>query len=351
MTVIAFQSFQGMNPDITPPLLPENFAVEATNVFTDQGALDTWKALKQVGTSPIWNSKTGTLKSLYLLDNTRWLAFTEAVHFAQMQKESNADWETVFTGLDAPRYTNKTLAVSGGGTAYPEVSYLLGIPAPGDTKTLVATKSNKATPANSKRASWQISGTVADATGDRIARSYIYTYVTSIESGKREGPPSAASNIVYSNDDEDIVLTPLVGGFSAPAGAYQIKYIRIYVSGTGGTYNYHSEVEITGQSSITITDNGYGDPITTTTWDGPPDALTGIVTMANGMLAGYVGNNLYFSEPYQSHAWPGDYIKPMDYPISGLAAIGNINAALLPAFLLCIQLLAKPYLCGSPILC
>ena len=320
MTVIAFQSFQGMNPDITPPLLPENFAVEATNVFTDQGAIDTWKAPKQVGMSPVWNSKTGTLKSLYLLDNMRWLAFAETVHFAQMQKESNADWETVFTGLDAPRYTNKTLAVSGGGTSYPEVSYLLGIPAPVDTKTLVATKSNKATPANSKRASWQITGTVNDAIGDRIARSYIYTFVTA---EGREGPPSAASNIVYTNDDEQVTLTAATGNITAPTGAYKITKARIYVSSTGGTFNYLKEISLP-QTSVVITDNGYGDPIETTTWDGPPDALSGIVTMANGMLAGYVGNNLYLSEPYQSHAWPSDYIKPMDYPILGLAAIGNM---------------------------
>lgn len=320
MTVLAFNSFHGMNPDIAPPLLPENFAVEATNVFTDQGALDTWKAPKQVGISPVWNTKAGALKSLYLLDNTRWLAFAEVVNFALMQKESNANWETVFTGLDAPRYTDKTLAVSGGGTAYPEVSYLLGIPAPADTKTLVATKSAKATPANSKRASWQIAGTVSDAIGDRIARSYVYTFVTA---EGREGPPSAASNIVYTNDDEYVTLTALTGSITAPTGAYNITKARIYVSATGGTFNYLKEITLP-QTTVSITDNGFGDPIETTTWDGPPDALTGIVTMANGMLAGYVGNNLYFSEPYQSHAWPGDYVKPMDYPIVGLAAIGNM---------------------------
>jgi hypothetical protein len=320
MTVIALTSFVGANSDISPPLLDSQFAVEATNVFTDQGALDTWKSPKQVGISPPWNTKTGTIKSLFLLDNTRWLAFVEDVDFALMQKESNADWETIFTGLDAPRYTDKTLSVSGGGTAYPEVSYLLGIPAPEDTKTLVATKHTKATPSNSVRASWQIAGTVSDAIGDRIARSYVYTFVTA---EGREGPPSSASNIVYTNDDEYVTLAALTGSITAPTGAYNITKARIYVAGTGGTFNYLKEISLP-QTSVDITDNTFGTAIETTTWDGPPDGLTGIVTMANGILAGYVGNNLYFSEPYQSHAWPGDYVKPMDYDIVGLAAIGNM---------------------------
>lgn len=314
MTVIAFSSFVGMNTDIAPPLLPESFAVEATNVFTDQGVLDAWKALKQVGVSPVWNSKAGTIRNLFLLDNSRWLAWGETdVDAALIQKESNADWETAFTGTDVPRYTDKTLAISGGGTAYPEVSYPLGVPAP--SSPLTATKATKASPANSIRASWQIAGTVSDATGNRVARSYVYTYVN--DRG-REGPPSEPSDIVYTNDDEYVTLT---GTLSVPRA--DINKVRVYVSSTGGTYNYLKEVALP-QTSISITDNGFGAAIETTTYDPPPDNLVGLVSMANGILAGYVGNNLYFSEPYQSHAWPGDYVKPMDYPITGLAAIGNM---------------------------
>jgi hypothetical protein len=319
---LAFTSFVGMNADISPPLLPEQFSIEATNVFTDKGSLDTWKGLNQVGVSPVWNSKTGILKNLFLLNNSRWLAWGEEnVDVAPMQKESNADWEVAFTGTDKPRYTDKNLAVSGGGTNYPEVSYYLGIPAPDDNHTLVATKATKASPANSVRASWQIAGTVSDATGNRVARTYVYTYVT--EEG-REGPPSAPSNIVYTNDDEYVVLTKINGGsLSAPTGAYNITKARIYVAGTGGTFNYLTEVTLP-QTSVSITSNAFGTPIETTLYDPPPDDLRGLVAMANGMLAGYVGNNLYLSEPYQSHAWPVDYMKPMDFPIVGLAAIGNM---------------------------
>lgn len=315
MSVKSFTNFVGANPDTSEMLLPESYAVEATNVFTDQGCLNTWKGLNPVGVSPAWNTKTGALKSLFLLDNTRWLAWGEDVKAAMMQKQSNADWEIVFTGTDKPRYTNKTLAISGGGTAYPEVSYPLGIPAP--TALLVATATAKTSPAGSVKISWQTAGTVGDATGNRIARSYVYTYVNNVG---REGPPSAPSNIVYTNDDEFVTLTATL---TAPTGYADLTKIRIYVAGTGGTFNYLKEVTLP-QSSVSITDNSFGTAIQTTLYDPPPDGLTGLVSMANGMLAGYLGNSLYYSEPYQSHAWPVDYVKPMDYPIKGLAAIGNM---------------------------
>lgn len=312
MTVIAFTNFAGANSDISAPLLPQNFAVEATNVFTDQGALSTWKGLKSVAAG--WNTKTGTLTSLFLMDNSRWLAWGGAkVDAALMQKQSNLDWELVFTGTDKPRYTNKTLAISGGGTVYPNVSYPLGIAAP--TSALTAAVIAKASPANSVRVQWQVGGTVGDATGNRIARSYVYTYVN--DAG-REGPPSPASNLVYTNDDENVRLS----GLPAVPRA-DINKIRVYVAASGGTYNYLKDIALPATTND-ITNNTFGSAIATTLYSPPPDTLIGLVSMANGMLAGYSGNNVYFSEPYQSHAWPEDYIKPMDYPVKGLAAIGNM---------------------------
>jgi len=315
MSVISFTDFVGMNTDISSPLLPQSFAAEAINVFTDQGALSTWKGLNPV--TGTWNTKTGDIRSLFLMDNSLWLAWGETVNACLMQKEANTDWEIVFTGTDQPRYTDKLKAIQGGGTAYPEVSFPLGIPAP--DKVLKAASQANTISANAMKASWSIAGTVDDEIGDRIARSYVYTYVS--DTG-REGPPSEASNTVYNNDDESIVLTQYDGGtISAPRS--DITKIRVYATATGGTFNYHSEHTLP-LTSITISDFNFGSAITTTLYSPPPDDLTGIVAMANGMLAGYVGNNLYFSEPYQSHAWPEDYIKPMDYPIKGLSAIGNM---------------------------
>jgi hypothetical protein len=308
---IGFTNFVGANSDISPELLPENYAVEATNCFTDAGALNTWKSLKTVPGA--WNTKTGILKTIFLLKNTRWLAFGEPnVDVALMQLESNVDWNSVYSDGVKPKYTNFNLAAAGG-TGYPATSYALGIPKP--AIAFVATVSAKASPANSLRVKWQIAGTVGDAIGNRIARSYVYTYVN--DQG-REGPPSNPSNIVFSNDDEFITLT---ANLTVPAA--DINKVRVYVAATGGTFNFLLENNIP-DTSIDVTSNVFGAPIETTLFSAPPDGMLGVVAMANGILAGYLDNNLYFSQPYQSHAWPEDYIKPMDYPIKGLAAIGNM---------------------------
>jgi hypothetical protein len=311
---IAFTQFLGANSDVSDELLQPNYAVEATNVFTDQGALNTWKGLKSIGVSPVWNSTTGTLKSLYLMDSLRWLAWTSVTDVAFLQIAKNDDWQVAFTNTTiGPQYTSKSLAIAGGGTTYPDVFRKLGIDSP--TTTLIASVTAKATPANSVKVKWSIAGTVSDTIGNRIAKSYIYTFVNDLG---REGPPSTASNLVYTNDDEYVTLS----GFQAIPQPDLTK-IRIYVASSGGTYNFLKEITASTADYLVI-DNTFGAAITTTLYSPPPLGLLGLVSMANGMLAGYIGNDLYFSEPYQSHAWPEDYIKSMDYPIRGLAAIGNM---------------------------
>lgn len=316
---IAFTQFLGANSDVSDELLQPNYAVEATNVLTDQGALSTWKGLNSVGISPVWNSKTGANKKLFLMNNNLWLAWPVVTDAALLQMANNSDWQVAFTDLlDAsstagPKYTSLSLAVAGGGTTYPTSFHPLGIIAP--TAKLVATVIAKPAPANSVIINWEVSGTVTDAISNRIARTYVYTYVN--EAG-RQGPPSASSDIAYSNDDETITLS----GFIA-APQVDITKIRIYVASSGGTFNFLKE-SAASTANLSITDNTVGTAITSTTYSPPPNNLQGITAMANGMLAGYVNNNLYFSEPYQSHAWPEDYIKSVDYPIKGLSAIGNM---------------------------
>jgi hypothetical protein len=45
--------------------------------------------------------------------------------------------------------------------------------------------------------------------------------------------------------------------------------------------------------------------------------------MANGILAGFRGNEVYFCEPYLPHAWPASYALTVEFPIVGLAAFGE----------------------------
>jgi hypothetical protein len=58
-------------------------------------------------------------------------------------------------------------------------------------------------------------------------------------------------------------------------------------------------------------------------YDAPPEGLKGLTTFRNNIFAGFVGNDLYFSEPGIYHAWPLKYKRSFETNIVGLAAIAG----------------------------
>lgn len=64
------------------------------------------------------------------------------------------------------------------------------------------------------------------------------------------------------------------------------------------------------------------NPLRTDNYDPPPEDLQGLIVIQNSIMAGFVGNTLYFSEPGQFHAWPSTYVRTFEYPIVGLATTG-----------------------------
>jgi hypothetical protein len=58
-------------------------------------------------------------------------------------------------------------------------------------------------------------------------------------------------------------------------------------------------------------------------YDPPPADLEGLVTLPNGLVAGWRSNEIWFCEPYKPHAWPSPYSLSTEFPIVGLGAIGQ----------------------------
>jgi hypothetical protein len=58
-------------------------------------------------------------------------------------------------------------------------------------------------------------------------------------------------------------------------------------------------------------------------YDAPPRDLQGLVSIQNNILAGFVGNTVYFSEPALPHAWPNSYATPVSETIVALVAIAG----------------------------
>ena len=59
----------------------------------------------------------------------------------------------------------------------------------------------------------------------------------------------------------------------------------------------------------------------------PPTNLEGLLVMPNGMVAGFVDNEIWFCEPYYLHAWPPGYTITTDFPIVGLGLTSGVVVA------------------------
>lgn len=103
----------------------------------------------------------------------------------------------------------------------------------------------------------------------------------------------------------------------APATGYQsIDRIRFYRTATGSQetdYQYADEISSLPASGsiITWTDEiateKLGEVLSTLGYAPPPVGLSGLVSLPNGILAAFKGNELWFSEPYLPYAWkPGN---------------------------------------------
>ena len=82
-----------------------------------------------------------------------------------------------------------------------------------------------------------------------------------------------------------------------------------------------------GDGSYTFTDDfdsrSLFDILETAEYDPPPENLQGLIATQNNILAGFVGNQLFFSEPNVPHAWPIKYALTFEYDIVGIAAVGG----------------------------
>lgn len=70
---------------------------------------------------------------------------------------------------------------------------------------------------------------------------------------------------------------------------------------------------------------GLGNVLDTDDYDAPPEGLRGLSLFNNNIMVGFVGNEVFFSEPGKYHAWPDTYKKSIPHTIVGVAALsGNL---------------------------
>lgn len=278
MPAIKLTGFTGEQPRLIPRLMPATAAQSAVNTRLDDGGL-----------TPMRKSATETSEA-----EATWLSIYK--HLGEW-----LGWDTVVNAAPGP-VAGDRLYYTGDGPPklrFEDEVYGLKIPAP-------AVKL----------------GAALDGAGggDITTRIYVYTWVTSLG---EESEPSPVSDPLDWQPGYDVVLS----GFGSTPPDRLVTSQRIYRSQTGqsGTYFYLIAERTAGTGNFTddIAIDAFQEPLPSANWNAPPDELTGLTALPNGMMAAFVGQTLYFCEPYRPHAWPEKYTLTMDSVIVGLGAAGG----------------------------
>lgn len=353
MGAIRLTAFRGMQPRTSPRLLQQGMAQSAVNCRLTSGELVPLTSPAKRYTS----AKAPPLLALHRITEngeSAWLTWPYDVDVVKAPLFGTAKW--CFTGDGAPRITTLAMATQGGGSAFPNTYYALGVHKPVTKPTV----------------------TPSGGVGATVSRAYLYTFnsawaeeggaspASEVVSGKVDGtwaisgmdatPPNSgsgtASGQVFTDTlkhwlrvGEEVIinattrtvtavttLTFTVDG-AAITGAtawtrkapWNTATKRLYRSaGTTGAYQLVAE-GITGTTyNDTLSDaNILGDELISTTWEPPPVTLRGLFTLPSGALGGFDGNRLCFSEPNQPHAWPPEYQLQTAHPIVAAESFGS----------------------------
>jgi hypothetical protein len=311
MPVLKLTNFSGISPRTGPSNLQDNQAQTARNLKLQSGEIRAWR-------NPVYTYTTGLPDSqtIYQLQNlstgaTRWLEWATDVDVVPSPAADTTDFRIYYTDGTAPKKTNWNLATTSGtgSVPYPNAYLNMGVPAPAAAPTASA----------------------SGGTSPTETRSYIYTYVSTFGSVLEESAPSAAVLVTCNSSG----ATVTIGGFTnAPTTNYNITALRIYRSVSGTTsaqYQYVGQVTINPSTGVptsstfadTLTVAQLGISLPSLYYTTPPSALKGLIAMPNGILAGFVGNQVWFCEPYLPHAWPVSYMMTVGAPIVGLGVFGQ----------------------------
>jgi hypothetical protein len=299
MPVLKLENFSGIAPRIGPTQLQPEQAQIARNVRVTSFELRSWRKATKV-----YQPAVNDVRSIYKLykESTNdfvWLTWAADVDVVRGPIADDTDFRIYYTGDGVPKKTNWNLATTTetGVAPYPNASLNMGVRAPAAAPTLSA----------------------SGGTSPTETRAYVYTNVSTFGSIKEESAPSPAATVTCNTTG----ATVTVSGFSSVAiSGYNITHRRIYRTVVGAatvTYQLVAEIPVATTSyNDTSTVADLGSVLQTQNWNEPPDGLRGIVSMPNGMLAGFVDNEVWFSEPYYPQAWPDLYTLVVDSKVVGL---------------------------------
>ena len=302
------EGFGGIAPLMDPLVLKDSMAQTADNCLLESKRLEPFPG--PVSTVTVLGAAT---KSIYPT-TSGWIASNTFQSYAKVHIADDTLNRIVYTDHEN----------AGANASYPRVreldtpasTFRLGVPIPSAAPTI---------------------GTVTLAPDNNGYDSETITYVaTYVDGYGSEGPPSEAATLTDHKIDTDVPVTLP----PALTGAYNLTNakIRLYRSNTGSSstnFQYVNEYVMTAGGTVvtdTVDNGNLQEVLPSFAWIRPPDddttlypngAMEQVVSMANGILAGFSHKTLCFTDPFLYHAWPASYRITIEDEIVGIAAIAS----------------------------
>ena len=300
MPAIDIVTMRGETPRVAPHLLPNEVATVAKNCIFDRGTLAPLMDDLATGLSlPI------TPKTLFHYRDNFWFAWAGDVEVMRSPIAHDTYGRIYYTDGIYPKVTTADIAT--GGATKPTAWYRLGVSAP-----TTAIQIGAITPP---------AGATDDNTTDDVTRFYVETYVTGTG---EEGPPGpVSSEVTITIPNSSVTLTLMPPG-SSDRNIQQRRIYRSATSDSASDWLLVVELPIGAGTFVdSKTEAQLSASLETSGYLPPPDNMRGLCLMANGIAAGFAGNELLFSEAYLPYAWPKANRLTTEHKIVAIAAIGT----------------------------
>jgi hypothetical protein len=317
MAKISLRTFGGIFPKISPRLIPEHAATIASYCRLDSGRLGAFgQNVDQLDHDAHTFQVPLTTKTIHrhtMRDGSHaWLVWDKEVHAIPSPVRED-QWDRLYWSGDIyPRYALGTeVAASVYPNYQPSAARKLGIPRPAAAPIAVKTADT------------------GDAAASVLFRAYAYTYVSGLG---EEGAPSPASEVISCRQADTVTLT---FGAAPPNTMYDTagnpSRRRIYRTNVDGDFQFLADIDLSATEYVdTVVDEALGEILGTSDYDAPPDEDAGehpdgplqmMTQMPNGIVAGYTGRTICFSEAYLPHVFPTIYQLTTRYRITGLLSL------------------------------
>ncbi len=302
MPAIDIISMHGEMPRVLPHMLPDGYSTLAQNCHFRFGVItpvnDDQKSEVIFDMNP---------ETLFLYSQNKWFTWSGVVDVVRSPVAQDPYGRVYYTDGQYPKVTSAQIATSGSGP-YPANSYRLGVPAPESAITCSVLNPPP------------VEGTEEDDAKDDETRFYTQTFVTAYG---EEGPPGPQSSelTVKQGGSVDLTMQP------PPLQNSNITRRRIYRSVSGGGNADFLLVTELDAGVLSFHDDllaeQLGPALETWHYVMPPDNMTGLCMMANGIAAGFAGNEVMFSEAFLPYAWPDSYRQTTEDDIVAIAPVGT----------------------------